>query len=812
MVIRRSLVILIAILLPATALAATKYVVQKGDNLYDLSRKFGVSVEDLKKSNHLTSNRLDIGNVLEIPEAKGPGSKTTNTGSISNNNEYVVKKGDTLGHIAVKFSTTSREIKKLNGLKSDSLQIGQVLKIKSLAKEGKPAQSNESTAKSGTPETNAPNGRYTVRKGDTPGEIAEKLGVSTRELIKLNGIESRNLRIGQVLRVPGLSPEDKKIPDPGVASGKPSTKDKKQSEPTERSVETRSVPAVYTVRKGDTPGEIAEKLGVSTKELIKLNNLDGKVLQIGQKLAVPGAVSRDVTPESALADREDQKTKTDEGKSAKTPKIPVSSIPAEYTVKRGDNLHDLSRKFGVSVNEIKNRNNLKTNNIRIGQKLILNTSGTARTVTAGAEEKVETVSNSQLTDKYTVKKGDTLGHLAIKFGISQRELKNLNGLQNSTLRIGQVLRVPGSEEKIAIVVREKDPSQVSDIYIKKRYVVKSGDTLSGIASGFGVTVSELKKTSALKNDTINAGDVLLIPVPQEKVTTSKYTVAAGDTLGKIGSRFGVSVKELKSANGLTSDKVWVGMKLNIPGIYSTDSGGAATNTVIAKTPAVKSEYVVKRGDTLGAIAKRHGVSVKELKRENNIKGNIIRVNQVLYIPGHNKQATKYVAVSEKALNNTNGHHKVDDSGVKNGRFSKESIIQVAKKYLGAPYKFGGYDFTTGIDCSGYVKKIFSRFNVELPRTARDIYYRAGARVERSQLDSGDLVFFQTYAKYPSHVGIYLGNEEFIHASSASKMVTIDNINKRYYRSRYIGAKRVQLSGLFYDELTEDYRGFENSKN
>jgi len=122
-----------------------------------------------------------------------------------------------------------------------------------------------------------------------------------------------------------------------------------------------------------------------------------------------------------------------------------------------------------------------------------------------------------------------------------------------------------------------------------------------------------------------------------------------------------------------------------------------------------------------------------------------------------------------------------------------------KKYLGAPYKFGGNSFTTGIDCSGYVRKVFSSFNVTLPRTARDIFYKSGHQVSKKKLDTGDLVFFQTYAKYPSHVGIYIGNgnNEFIHASSASRMVTIDTMNKRYYRQRYLGAKRINLKSASY---------------
>jgi cell wall-associated NlpC family hydrolase len=113
----------------------------------------------------------------------------------------------------------------------------------------------------------------------------------------------------------------------------------------------------------------------------------------------------------------------------------------------------------------------------------------------------------------------------------------------------------------------------------------------------------------------------------------------------------------------------------------------------------------------------------------------------------------------------------------------------------------------GIDCSAFVNKVFDFFNVDLPRTARDIY-KVGRSVAKSELATGDLVFFTTYASYPSHVGIYIENDEFIHASSAARKVTIDSINRSYYRKRYIGAKRIEVSGLFYGDLSEGYKGFE----
>jgi cell wall-associated NlpC family hydrolase len=122
---------------------------------------------------------------------------------------------------------------------------------------------------------------------------------------------------------------------------------------------------------------------------------------------------------------------------------------------------------------------------------------------------------------------------------------------------------------------------------------------------------------------------------------------------------------------------------------------------------------------------------------------------------------------------------------------KDELIKVAKKYLGAPYKFGGTSTKTGIDCSAYVNKVFKSFDVYLPRTARGIY-KKGNHVSKSKLQKGDLVFFRTYAKFPSHVGIYMGNGNFIHASSAKKKVIITKLSGNYYQKRYIGAKRIKI--------------------
>ena len=114
-----------------------------------------------------------------------------------------------------------------------------------------------------------------------------------------------------------------------------------------------------------------------------------------------------------------------------------------------------------------------------------------------------------------------------------------------------------------------------------------------------------------------------------------------------------------------------------------------------------------------------------------------------------------------------------------------SLTQHAMRFLGVPYVFGGTS-TSGFDCSGYVQHVFALLGLHVPRTA-DAQYYAGHKVAGS-MTAGDLVFFTTYEPGPSHVGIYLGHDRFVHASS-SHGVTVSSLHDRYWAARYLGAKR-----------------------
>ena len=125
------------------------------------------------------------------------------------------------------------------------------------------------------------------------------------------------------------------------------------------------------------------------------------------------------------------------------------------------------------------------------------------------------------------------------------------------------------------------------------------------------------------------------------------------------------------------------------------------------------------------------------------------------------------------------------------------LVKVAKSFMGAPYKYGG-NTVKGLDCSAYVKKIYEIFDVQLPRSARE-QFRVGSQIKKEELAVGDLVFFKTkrYVKYPTHVGIYIGDGNFIHSSSGHGRigVKIDALSSDYYTKAFTGATRIK-DGLF----------------
>ncbi len=123
---------------------------------------------------------------------------------------------------------------------------------------------------------------------------------------------------------------------------------------------------------------------------------------------------------------------------------------------------------------------------------------------------------------------------------------------------------------------------------------------------------------------------------------------------------------------------------------------------------------------------------------------------------------------------------------------ENETLKKAFGLLEIKYRFGGNSYE-GIDCSAFVRKVFASQNMSLPRTAREQYLR-GKEVPTGELQQGDLLFFRTYAGFPSHVGIYVGDDLMIHASSEGGRVMISRMNTPYFLSRFIGARRIPSEG------------------
>ena len=250
-------------------------------------------------------------------------------------------------------------------------------------------------------------------------------------------------------------------------------------------------------------------------------------------------------------------------------------------------------------------------------------------------------------------------------------------------------------------------------------------------------------------------------------------------------------------------------------------------TLLIATPALSAShlYTVVSGDTLSSIAQREHLSVVDLVRFNRLTnadylrlGEVLRLSEATVTPGHSvKRTYAHARVTRKARRATHAStmpasrsnpvaerqlwvamhsgFSASDFGARSFAAAQKAIAlefaltRTALRYLGAPYVWGG-ESPSGVDCSGFVQAVFRRNGITLPRTA-DAQFEAGHRVSEGGLQPGDLVFFQTYAEGASHVGIYLGSGQFVHASS-SNGVRVDSLSESYYSSRFIGARRALI--------------------
>lgn len=320
-----------------------------------------------------------------------------------------------------------------------------------------------------------------------------------------------------------------------------------------------------------------------------------------------------------------------------------------HKVKRGETLSIIARRYGVSVSTLKKWNGLRSSRLKTGQRLRINTyqrvtkKEEPETVQEElAENKVEqpvekpntTVQQSVDVDtKYhTVRRGETLGLIAERYGVTVSRLKDWNDLRSNKIFVGQRLKVVSMVDKGEIEV-EGDADVQENATTHK---VRRGESLFSIAEDYGVTIDNLKEWNNLSGSSIDAGQTLIVNASaakaskkssgssEKKAATTKHKVRRGETLGAIASRYGVTVDNLKDWNNLSSSRIDVGQTLIVKGSKSTSS--------LRSSKSSYTTHTVRNGETLGGIAERYGTTASAIRKANGIKGSMIRKGQKLKIP------------------------------------------------------------------------------------------------------------------------------------------------------------------------------------
>ncbi|WP_312096597.1 LysM peptidoglycan-binding domain-containing protein [Niallia sp.] len=342
---------------------------------------------------------------------------------------------------------------------------------------------------------------------------------------------------------------------------------------------------------------------------------------------------------------------------------------------------------------------------------------------------------------YVVKSGDTLWNISQKYSSSVDQIKQANKLSSDTLKINQKLIIPQAFHKVG-----------------------TGDYLTVLAKKYNVSVDAIKEANNLSSDGTTLGQILIIPKLITDSTTStpstnqtgKYTVVSGDTLSAIAKRYGTTVDNLISINGLSSTTIYVGQVLTIP------NGQGDTTT----TTSTISSTVQKNLQTLGYYAVPAATGNTSVSAKEAIQN--FQRDYLLPVTGNADEATT-TAISHAVV--------------------KKALISDTNNYLGVPYLWGG---TTpkGFDCSGFVSYMFNQHGVSMARNTSAGLYNTGEVIQRANLQPGDLVFFAVNTTGTiSHVGFYMGDNQFISATS-SKGIAAYSMDNSYWSQYYVGAKRV----------------------
>lgn len=374
------------------------YQVKKNDSLLGIADLFNCRVSDIRNWNSIPYTRsIKVGETLTIyvPEAQidyyASLDKTTEISNktVSNSTEksylvyHRIRRGETLNQIASSYGVTADQLRDWNDISGNKIYVGRKLKIYT---DGRTPTKTKSELVSNT-STNLY--KYKVRRGDSLSEIADRFGVSIAELKKWNGLKGNSIAAGKTLKIFSSTTSS--------SYGDITTKNSSNL-------------TYYKVNPGETIGQIAEKFKVKISDIQNWNNLNSNKIIAGSRLKIYSNTSvNDIDVE---------------------PVNKVGNSSGTHIIRKGETISSIANLYGISVSDLKKWNNLKDDNIQVGNKLIV-----------AAENKTTVSTTKAKPDYHVVQQGETLFSISKTYNIPVTRLKTINGLSSSKIKVGDRLRL-----------------------------------------------------------------------------------------------------------------------------------------------------------------------------------------------------------------------------------------------------------------------------------------------------------------------------------------------------------------------------------
>ena len=376
---------------------------------------------------------------------------------------------------------------------------------------------------------------------------------------------------------------------------------------------------------------------------------------------------------------------------------------------------------------------------------------------------------SQKVIKHKIKSGESILGLAIKYGVSEKDIYELNPkTKGALLQLNQELRIPNKKFKEKEKPSKKDKKEVVPEKNKKKDIL--------------ILNNEQK-------------EVCIDPNTEPTIT---HIVQTKETLYSLSKQYGMTMEAICELNPeLKTSNLKKGTKLKFPNKNSVNSNIEKTNPNLDNTNSTNDDIMsitnvvhkVLAKETLYGISKKYGVSIADIEKLNPGIENGLPVDYLLMI----KKGVHKASEETKDFITNLPKEDVEVKDVPAGNIIKaDYLIRKASEHLGTRYRSGGTT-SAGYDCSGLMFATFQNIDMTLPRSSHEMA-NYGIRINRSQAQKGDLIFFATFGgRRVSHVGMVTevvdGVIKFIHSSTGSGVI-VSSLNEAYYARTFVQVNRV----------------------